>query len=228
MPTHPNPGLVGIDLGVARFATLSNGTVFDPLDFRKEEEKIKRLQRALARKKKGSKNLAKTRKKLSVLHRKVADTRLDFLHKISTTICKNHAVVILEDLEVKGMSASARGTKEAPGKNVRQKSGLNRAILRQGWGTFRTLLDYKTRWSGGVLLLVPPGYTSQRCSGCGHTAPENRKTQAAFHCVACGLRLHADLNAALNIERAGRARIACGMKTWPEVGASAQEPTEAA
>ena len=227
VPTHPNPGLVGIDLGVARFATLSNGTVFDPLDFRKEEEKIKRLQRALARKKKGSKNLAKTRKKLSVLHRKVADTRLDFLHKISTTICKNHAVVILEDLEVKGMSASARGTKEAPGKNVRQKSGLNRAILRQGWGTFRTLLDYKTRWSGGVLLLVPPGYTSQRCSGCGHTAPENRKTQAAFHCVACGLRLHADLNAALNIERAGRARIACGMKTWPEVGASAQEPTEA-
>ena len=228
MPTHPNPGLVGIDLGVARFATLSDGTVFDPLDFRKEEEKIKRLQRALSRKKKGSKNRAKARKTLARLHRKIADKRLDFLHKVSTTICKSHAVVVLEDLNVAGMSASARGTEESPGKNVRQKAGLNRSILRQGWSTFRTLLDYKTRWAGGILLLVPPEYTSQRCAACGHVAAENRKTQAVFRCVACGHEDHADANAAKNILRAGHARLACGTNTWPEPGASAQEPTEAA
>ena len=227
-PVHPNPGIVGIDLGVARFATLSDGTVFEALDFQKEEKRLKRLQRALSRKKKGSKNRAKARKALSRLHRKIADTRLDFLHKVSTTICKNHAVVVLEDLNVAGMSASARGTEESPGKNVRQKAGLNRSILRQGWSTFRTLLDYKTRWAGGILLLVPPEYTSQRCAVCGHVAAENRKTQAVFRCVACGHEDHADTNAAKNILRAGHARLACGTNTWPEPGASAQEPTEAA
>ena len=227
-PTHPSPSIVGVDLGVARFATLSSGIVFKALDFHKEEAKLKRLQRALARKKKGSKNRAKARKRLSAVHRKITDTRNDILHKVSTTICKNHAVVVIEDLNISGMSASASGTVEAPGRNVRQKAGLNRSILRQGWGRFRTLLEYKTRWYGGMLVVVPPGYTSQRCSGCGHTDPKNRRSQSVFHCVACGLRMHADLNAAINIERAGRAQLACGMNTWPEVGASAQEPTEAA
>ena len=227
-PVHPEPGIAGIDLGVARFATLSDGTVFEALDFQKEEKRLKRLQRALSRKKKGSKNRAKARKTLARLHRKIADKRLDFLHKVSTTICKSHAVVVLEDLNVAGMSASARGTEESPGKNVRQKAGLNRSILRQGWSTFRTLLDYKTRWAGGILLLVPPEYTSQRCAVCGHVAAENRKTQAVFRCVACGHEDHADTNAAKNILRAGHARLACGTNTWPEPGASAQEPTEAA
>ena len=227
-PVHPEPGIAGIDLGVARFATLSDGTVFEALDFQKEEKRLKRLQRALSRKKKGSKNRAKARKTLARLHRKIADKRLDFLHKVSTTICKSHAVVVLEDLNVAKMSASARGTQESPGKNVRQKAGLNRSILRQGWSTFRTLLDYKTRWAGGILLLVPPEYTSQRCAVCGHVAAENRKTQAVFRCVACGHEDHADTNAAKNILRAGHARLACGTNTWPEPGASAQEPTEAA
>ena len=227
-PVHPEPGIAGIDLGVARFATLSDGSVFEALDFQKEEKRLKRLQRALSRKRKGSKNRAKTRKTLARLHRKIADKRLDFLHKVSTTICKSHAVVVLEDLNVAGMSASARGTEESPGKNVRQKAGLNRSILRQGWSTFRTLLDYKTRWAGGILLLVPPEHTSQRCVACGHVSPENRKTQAVFRCVVCGHEDHADLNAAKNILRAGHARLACGTNTWPEPGASAQEPTEAA
>ena len=226
-PLHPSPGIAGIDLGVARFATLSDGTVVEPLDFRKEKIRLKRLGRALSRKKKGSKNRAKARKTLSRLHRKIADKRLDFLHKVSTTICKSHAVVVLEDLNVANMSASARGTAEAPGRNVRQKAGLNRAILRQGWGTFRILLEYKTRWAGGLLLLVPPEYTSQRCSVCGHVSGENRKTQAGFRCLSCGYDANADLNAAWNILRAGHARLACGTNTWPEPGASAQEPTEA-
>ena len=227
-PVHPEPGIAGIDLGVARFATLSDGTVFEALDFQKEEKRLKRLQRALSRKKKGSKNRAKARKTLARLHRKIADKRLDFLHKVSTTICKSHAVVVLEDLNVSTMSASARGTQASPGKNVRQKAGLNRSILRQGWSTFRTLLDYKTRWAGGILLLVPPEYTSQRCAVCGHVAAENRKTQAVFRCVACGHEDHADTNAAKNILRAGHARLACGVNTCPESRDSAQEPTEAA
>ena len=227
-PTHPNPGIVGVDLGVSRFATLSDGTVFEALDFKKEEKKIKRLQRALSRKKKGSKNREKTRKKLARLHRKVADKRNDTLHKISTQLVKSHAVIVVEDLNVKGMSSSASGTRENPGKNVRQKAGLNRSILRQGWGTFLCILEYKATWSGGMVLRIPPEYTSQRCSGCGHADPKNRKSQSVFHCVACGLRMHADLNAAINIERAGHARLACGMKTCPEPRDSAQEPTEAA
>ena len=227
-PTHPNPGIVGVDLGVAHFATLSDGTVFEALNFKKEEKKIKRLQRSLSRKKKGSKNREKTRKKLVQLHRKVADKRNDILHKISTQLVKSHAVIVVEDLNVKGMSSSASGTKENPGKNVRQKAGLNRSILRQGWGTFLRILEYKAVWAGGMVLRIPPHHTSQRCSGCGHTDPKNRKSQSVFHCVACGLRMHADLNAAKNILRAGHARLACGTNTWPEVGAKAQEPTEAA
>ncbi|MGC8530385.1 MAG: RNA-guided endonuclease InsQ/TnpB family protein, partial [Leptospirillia bacterium] len=144
-PVHPNPGIVGIDLGVARFATLSDGTVIAPGRFlARHADRLKRLQRALSRKKKGSKNRASARKKLARLHRKIADSRTDFLHKVSTAISQNHAVVVIEDLNVKGMSASASGTKECPGRNVRQKAGLNRSLLDQGWRSFVRMLEYKT------------------------------------------------------------------------------------
>ena len=135
--------------------------------------------------------------------------RLDFLHKTSTAISETQAIVYAEDLKIRNMTRSARGTKESPGKNVRQKSGLNRAILAQGWGLFRTLLEYKLAKSGGRLVRVAPHNTSLTCSDCGHISSENRKTQADFCCVACGFSLNADINAAINILRAGRARSAC-------------------
>ena len=231
-PVHPAPGIVGLDLGVARFATLSDGTVVaSPLFLSRYHARIIRLQRSLSRKKKGSRNRAKARKTLARLHRKIADCRADFLHKVSTTISQNPAVVIVEDLSVTGMSASSSGTRETPGRpgrKVRQKAGTGRSILDQGGSAFLRMLDYKTGWRGGMVLRVDPRYTSQTCAGCGHVSPENRTSQAVFRCVSCGHEDHADLNAARNILRAGHARIACGMNTSPEVGAKATEPTEAA
>jgi putative transposase len=109
------------------------------------------------------------------------------------------------------MSASAKGTIEEPGTHVSAKSGLNRRILDQGWGEFRRQLGYKLDWLGGTLLLVDPRNTSRTCNACGHVSADNRVSQSAFKCIACGHASNADTNAAKNIlGRAGLARIACG------------------
>ncbi len=234
VPSHPSPGIVGIDLGVARFATLSDGTVILAPDLSGLEKQLKHAQKDLSRKKKGSRNREKARNRVRALHRKIADVRADFLHKTSTTICKSHAIVVLEDLRVGNMSRSAKGTVESPGKSVRAKSGLNRSILRQGWGEFRRQLDYKLAWNGGMLVVVSPAYTSQTCSECGHVSPENRETQSRFVCRSCGTIQNADLNAAKNILRAGHARSACGEAVRPaaperrvrKAASAKQEPTE--
>lgn len=135
---------------------------------------------------------------------KIARVRLDWLHKLSTGLADEYAVFCLEDLKTANMTASARGTAEAPGRQVRQKSGLNRSILDQGWGLFAGLLGYKIEWRGNQVILVPPHYTSQRCSRCGHAHPDNRD-EKNFECKVCGFKLDADLNAALNILAAGHA-----------------------
>ena len=119
-------------------------------------------------------------------------------------------MIVIEDLNVRSMSASAKGTIQAPGRNVRAKAGLNAAILDQGWGEFRRQLESKQDWRGGRVLAVSARNTSRRCSACGHTTPENRMTQAVFHCVACGHHEHADVNAAKNILAAGHAVLAHG------------------
>jgi putative transposase len=111
--------------------------------------------------------------------------------------------VIVEDLKVKGMSASASGTVEEPGTNVAQKSGLNKSILDQGWGMFKTMLKYKCKREGGLLLFVNPAFTSQTCFRCKHVAEANRVSQSLFRCVACGHTANADYNAAQNIRAAG-------------------------
>lgn len=107
------------------------------------------------------------------------------------------------------MSKSAAGSVEEPGTNVQAKSGLNRAILDQGWAEFRRQLDYKLAWAGGKLVAVAAQNTSRTCPTCGHVAKQNRKTQARFACVECGFEENADLVGAINILRAGLARIAC-------------------
>jgi putative transposase len=225
-PIHPSTSMVGVDLGVARFATLSDGTVFEPVDsFGKLKPRLARYQRAMARKRKFGNNWKKAKAKVTRLHQTIGHVRRDYLHKTTTTISQNHAVVVLEDLQVRHMSASAAGTLEQPGRNVRAKAGLNRSILDQGWFEFRRQLEYKQVWRGGEVLAVPPRNTSRTCPACGHVAPENRPTQARFACVACGFVEHADLVGAVNVLRAGHARLACG-ETSP-IRALAQEPSEA-
>ena len=201
-------GEIGIDMGVVRFATLSNGEYFAPLNaFKTYKGKLAKLQRQLKNKIKFSKNWQKLQAKIAKLHHKIANCRKDFLHKISNTISKNHAMIYIEDLQVSNMSKSAKGTVEAPGTNVAQKSGLNRAILDQGWGEFRRQLDYKAQWQGGVLVAVPPHNTSRTCPCCGHIDKENRPTQSKFECVECGHTENADVVGALNILERGRTLV---------------------
>jgi putative transposase len=209
-PVHPSNSIAGIDMGIARFATLSDGTYFKPLNsFRKHEKRLAKLQRSMARKVKFSNNWKKEKVKIQKAHNHISDARKDFLHKTSTMISKSHAVVCVEDLKVRNMSKSAAGTIEAPGRKVSAKSGLNKAILDQGWGEFRLQLEYKQAWRGGEVIAVPPRNTSRTCPACGHVSADNRQTQAEFKCVECGYENNADVVGAINVLRAGHARLAC-------------------
>ena len=206
----PNGGAVGIDMGIARFATLSDGTFYAPLNsFKRHEDRLRKAQQAMSRKTKFSSNWKKAKARVQKIHARIGNVRRDFLHKATTTISQNHAMVCIEDLQVRNMSRSAAGTTEQPGKHVRAKSGLNKAILDQGWFEFRRQLDYKLAWAGGHLIVVPPQNTSRTCPACGHVSADNRQTQARFLCVECGFEENADLVGAINILRAGHARCAC-------------------
>lgn len=197
---------LGLDVGVALFAAGSDGRTIDPLAaLKRQQVRLRCYQRAVSRKQKGSANRKKAVQRLGRLHRRIAAQRSDWLHQLSTRLANEHAVIAVENLQVKAMTASARGTIEAPGRNVKAKAGLNKSILDAAWGEFRRQLAYKLQWRGGQLVLVPPAHTSQRCSCCGHVAAENRRSQAVFQCVACGHAENADVNAAKNILAAGRA-----------------------
>jgi len=223
---HPSTTAVGIDMGIAQFATLSDGQVFAAVNsFKQKQNRLARYQRALSRKIKFSQNWKKQKSKIGMLHQTIANIRKDYLHKTTTIISQNHALIVIEDLQVKNMSKSASGDLNQPGRNVKAKSGLNRSILDQGWFEFRRQLEYKQNWAGGEVIAVPPQYTSQRCSCCGSVSKENRKTQAKFACIVCGYQANADVNAAMNILAAGHAVIACGEVA--QSGASVkQEPAE--
>jgi putative transposase len=197
---------LGIDLGLAKFAAMSDGTAVAPLKaFAKQQRRLKHAQRAVSRKKKGSANRKKAVARLGNLHRRIAHQRSDWLHKLTTDLAERHAVIALEDLRIKNMSASARGDAAQPGKNVSAKAGLNRGILDAAWGEFGRQLTYKVQWRGGQVILVNPTYTSRTCRLCAHECAENRKTQAVFACVACGHTENADVHAAKNILAAGHA-----------------------
>ncbi|WIM81887.1 RNA-guided endonuclease InsQ/TnpB family protein [Gallibacterium anatis] len=207
IPTHKG-GEIGIDMGVVRFATLSNGEFFEPLNaFKTYKGKLAKLQRQLKNKVKFSQNWQKLKAKIAKLHHKIANCRKDFLHQTSSKISKNHAMIYIEDLQVSNMSKSAKGTAEQHGKNVAAKSGLNQAILDQSWFEFRRQLDYKTQWRGGFLVAVPAQNTSRTCPCCGHISKENRQTQANFGCVECGYTENADVVGALNVLGRGRAIV---------------------
>lgn len=206
-----------------------------------QQQRLRRYQKSVSRKVKGSANRKKAVQRLGNLHRKIAAQRADWLHKLSAELANEHPVIAIEDLKVKAMTASSRGTIAKPGKNVKAKSGLNRSILDTAWSDFARQLGYKLQARGGALVRVPAAYTSQACSACGHIDKLNRASQARFKCVACGHAENADVNAAKNILAAGRAvwaqsnlaPAACGgavsrRKTLRSRGAAAmkQEPSE--
>ncbi|MGT4285153.1 RNA-guided endonuclease InsQ/TnpB family protein [Klebsiella pneumoniae] len=226
-PAHPSTSAVGLDTGVSKLATLSDGTVFEPVNsFKQNQSRLARLQRQLARKVKFSANWKKQKARISRLHSHIANIRRDYLHKVTTTVSKNHAMIVIEDLKVSNMSKSAAGTVDEPGRNVASKSGLNRAILDQGWYEMRRQLEYKQRWRGGEVLAVNPAYTSQKCACCGHTAKENRQSQAKFVCTVCGYEANADANGARNILAAGHAVLACGGKVQSDHPTKQEPDTE--
>ena len=205
-PIHPSKTAIGIDLGISKLITTSNSEVIKPKNsFKANQIKLAALQRQLSRKVLFSQNWKKQNSKIQKLHHHIANIRHDYLHKITTTISKNHAMIACEDLKVANMSKSASGSVEKKGKNVKAKSGLNKSILDQGWGMMVNMLEYKQQWQGGLLIKVKPRYTSQTCFNCQHIAKENRQSQSKFECVKCMYVANADVNAARNILAAGHA-----------------------
>lgn len=207
--TRNNP--IGIDRGVRTMGMTSDGECLEIPEAKIKflEKKLGREQRVLSRKNKASKNQKKQRIRVGKIHLKIVNLRNDTLHKLTSQLAKSHGLVVMEDLKVKNMSASAKGTIENPGKYVKQKSGLNRSILRQGWSEFERQVAYKLLWNGGELVKVKPHFTSQTCSSCGHVAKENRKKEH-FACKSCGHQDHADINAAKNILALGHRVSVCG------------------
>jgi putative transposase len=226
---------IGIDVGIERFATLSDGTFYAPLNsFKRHEARLRRYQRAMSRKQRFSKNWLKAKRRVQATHARIGNARRDYLHKATTAVSRQHALVCVEDLQVRNLSKSAAGTIDKPGRNVRAKSGLNKSILDQGWFEFRRQLDYKLGWQGGMLVAVPPQYTSQTCPRCAHVSAANRATRAWFRCTACAYENHADVVGAMNILARGHRVAACGeegsglehsLRTKP--ASVKQEPAEA-
>jgi putative transposase len=193
-----NNQIVGLDVGVKLVVADSNGNKVEALKLERELTKLRKRAKQLSRKKKGSNNRFKAKQKLAKINLKIANKRKDFLHKLSTKYSENQAIIV-EDLKIKNMSKSAKGTTETPGKNVKAKAGLNRVITQQSWGMFFEMLEYKLKRNGGELIKVDPKYTSQTCPKCGYISKENRLSQSKFVCKKCSYTNNADIVGALNI-----------------------------
>jgi putative transposase len=207
--TRPGDGsVVGIDRGVTVAAPLSTGELLHAPGLTPGESKrLRVLQQRLARCKRGSNRREKTKRAIAKLRARQRDRRKYWVEKTTTDLARRFDVIRVEDLDVQAMTRSARGTADQPGMRVAQKRGLNRAIMRSGWGQLIARFQHK---AFGRVEKIPAAYTSQRCSACGHVAPGNRKSQAVFECQACTAgRCNADVNAARNIA-AGRAVTARG------------------
>ena len=202
-----NGQTVGIDRGVAVSAALSTGELLTaPGLSARRNKRLRRLQRRLARAKRGSNRRARVKLTVARLRAREADARKDWAEKASTDIARRFDMIRVEDLRIRNMTRTAKGTAGAPGQNVRQKAGLNREILRSGWGLLARRLEDK---APGRMEKIRPAFTSQRCSACGHVDAESRESQARFVCTTCGFADHADVNAARNIA-AGHAVTARG------------------
>ena len=202
---------VGIDRGVATAAVTSEGEFLDRKFIRPgEAERYLRLQRKLSRCAKGSKNRADVWAQMNRVMYRVTSRRADFWAQKASRITQQNALVVLEDLRTRSMTASAAGTLTKPGRAVRSKTGLNRAILDKGWHRGELALRNAARYTGTTIVKVNAAYTSQTCNSCGWVDANSRKNQAEFACTVCGHQDHADVNAARNIKAAGLAVSACG------------------
>jgi len=196
----PAPGtgeVAGVDRGVTVSAALSTGELLTvPGLSGRERRRLVRLERKLAKARRGSSRRGKVKLAIAKLRARDRDRRKDWAEKTSTALARRFDVIRIEDLKVERMTRSAKGTIEKPGMNVARKAGLNREIRAAGWGMLARRLEEK---APGRVEKVPARYTSQRCSACGHVDPSSRKSQAAFRCTACGYACNADVNAARNI-----------------------------
>lgn len=200
---------IGVDRGITTTATCSNGKEFNISPMTKLNKRIKIYQKRLAKKVKGSNNREKLRIKIAKLHNKKTNIKTDFNHKLSHYVVKNHDLIVMEDLRIKNMTKSAKGTQDNHGSMVKQKSGLNRSILENNWGQLKEMISYKCELDGKHLVLVNPKNTSRKCSNCSHTEKDNREGKI-FNCLKCSHSMDADLNASINIKEAGLALLACG------------------
>jgi len=207
IPAPGNGDVVGIDRGVAVSAALSTGeTLTVPGLTARNRQRLSRLQRKFTRARRGSNRRQKVRLAIARLRARETDRRKEWTEKTSTDIARRFDVICVEDLNIRAMVRSAKGTVSAPGRNVAAKAGLNREIHRSGWGRLVRRLEDK---APGRVKKIPAAFTSQRCSACGRVAAESRKSQALFRCVACNFACNADVNAARNIA-AGHAVTARG------------------
>jgi putative transposase len=207
IPAPRNGKTVGVDRGVAVAAALSTGELLNvPALTERERKRMLHLQRKLARAKRCSNRRTRVKHAIARLRARETDRRKDWAEKTSTRLAREFDVIRVEDLHIPAMTRSAKGTGDDPGCRVRAKAGLNREILRSGWGL---LVRRMTDKAPGRVEKVKPHFTSQRCSACGHTDAKSRESQAVFHCVACGCVCNADVNAARNIA-AGHAVTARG------------------
>jgi putative transposase len=223
IPAPGNGQVVGVDRGVAISAALSTGELLTaPGLTAGERQRLRRLQRKLARCKRGSNRRRRGKAAIAKLQARQTDRRKDWAEKTSTDLARRFDLIRVEDLHIRSMTRSAKGTAEKPGSKVRQKARLNRGILANAWGQLVTRLEHK---ASGRVEKINAAHTSQTCSVCGHRAPDNRESQAEFWCTACGHQVNADVNAARNIA-AGRAVTARGA-LQPSGGATNREPQPA-
>ena len=185
--------VVGVDLGLSSFAVLSDGTRIEaPKPLAKRLRLLKRRSKQLSRKEKGSNKEKKAALRLARLHRKVKNLRRDFLHRLTTCLARTKPVIVVEDLNVKGLS----------------RGPLSRSVADVGWGAFLRMLEYKAKWYGATLIVAPRSFPSTRlCSRCGHLHGKVPLSQRVFRCEACGLEMDRDLNAALNLKAYGLAHL---------------------
>ena len=216
VPATPLPATgreVGVDVGIASFATTSDGDhLHNPRWGRTAAARLAAAQQRLSRAQRGSNNRGRRRQTVAARHRKVANQRKDFHHKTARQLVETYDLIAVEELAIANMLRRATPVPDPkrPGQflpnGAAAKSGLNRSICDAGWAQFVSILRAKAEDAGRTVIEVDPRHTSDRCEACGHAANENRITQAVFACRRCGHTAHADEHAARNILRAGLAR----------------------